>query len=102
MNPRPRRFALLTGCVSFASVVSLSLSLSASSPKFFQAATQADFLKGEVDNLSIDSNGQLMLGPATELVYEPATPFLWSVPVPVPVIVIPSFSSWAGSGTGRR
>ena len=31
----------------------------ASSPKFFQAATQADFLKGDVENLSIDSRGQL-------------------------------------------
>ena len=43
----------------------------ASTPKFFQAATQADFLKGEVDNLSIDARGQLTLGPATDLVYEP-------------------------------
>ncbi len=41
-------------------------------PKFFQAATQADFLKGDVENLSIDSRGQLLLGPATELVYETA------------------------------
>ncbi len=54
-------------------------SLSASSPKFFQVATQADFLKGDVENLSIDGNGQLVLGPATELVYETATPFLWAV-----------------------
>jgi hypothetical protein len=51
----------------------------ASSPKFFQAATQGDFLKGDVENLSIDSQGQLVLGPATELVYETAAPFLWSV-----------------------
>ena len=29
-------------------------------PKFFQAATQADFLKGDVENLSIDSHGQLV------------------------------------------
>ena len=34
------------------------------------AATQADFLKGDVENLSIDTRGQLTLGPATELVYE--------------------------------
>ena len=53
--------------------------LHASSPKFFQAATQADFLKGDVENLSIDSRGQLMLGPATELVYETPAPFLWSM-----------------------
>jgi sugar lactone lactonase YvrE len=49
----------------------------ASSPKFFQAATQSDFLKGDVENLSIDSHGQLVLGSATELVYETAAPFLW-------------------------
>ena len=52
---------------------------SASSPKFFQAATQDDFLKGDVENLSIDSHGQLTLGPATELVYETSAPFLWSM-----------------------
>jgi hypothetical protein len=51
----------------------------ASSPKFFQAVTQADFLKGDVENLSIDNRGQLMLGPAAELVYETAAPFLWAV-----------------------
>jgi hypothetical protein len=53
--------------------------LYASTPKFFQAATQADFLKGDVENLSIDSRGQLLLGPATELVYETPSPFLWTV-----------------------
>jgi hypothetical protein len=53
--------------------------IDASSPKFFQAATQADFLKGDVENLSIDTRGQLVLGPATELVYETAAPFLWSI-----------------------
>ena len=54
-------------------------SIQASSPKFFHAATQADFLKGDVENLSIDSRGQLVLGPVTELVYETAAPFLWSI-----------------------
>jgi len=51
-------------------------SLHASSPKFFQAATQADFLKGEVENLSIDARGQLVLGPAIDLIYETAAPFV--------------------------
>jgi hypothetical protein len=54
-------------------------SVQASTPKFFQADTQAAFLRGEVENLSIDLNGQLVLGPATELVYETAAPFLWSM-----------------------
>src|SRR5262245_22932803 len=53
--------------------------LEASSPKFFQAATQVDVLKGDVENLSVDSRGELSLGPATELVYETAAPFLWSI-----------------------
>jgi len=55
----------------------------ASQPKFFQAATQADFLKGDVDNLSIDAHGRLVLGPATELIYETAAPFVWAI-VPGP------------------
>src|SRR5499427_949332 len=53
--------------------------LHASAPKFFQAATQADFLKGDVDNLSIDPRGQLLLGPAIDLVYETAAPFVWTI-----------------------
>ncbi|HEX4347379.1 MAG TPA: hypothetical protein VHZ73_07390 [Vicinamibacterales bacterium] len=55
------------------------VTLHASSPRFFQAATQADFLKGEVQDVSIDNRGQLTLGPATDLVYEAAAPFLWSM-----------------------
>ena len=55
------------------------LPLQASSPKFFQAATQNEFLKGDVENLSIDAHGQLTLGPVTDLVYETSAPFLWSM-----------------------
>ncbi len=62
-----------------AAVALVSASIHASSSKFFQAATQADFLKGEVTNLSIDEQGRLMLGPATDLVYETSAPFLWAV-----------------------
>lgn len=61
-------------------VAALSLTpIHASTPKFFQADTQAAFLRGDVDSLSIDVNGRLVLGPATELVYETAAPFLWSM-----------------------
>jgi hypothetical protein len=55
------------------------LTVHASSSKFFQTATQADFLKGDVENLSIDNQGRLVLGPATELVYEASAPFVWAV-----------------------
>lgn len=51
----------------------------AASPIFWHVSTQADFLKGEVENLSIDSHGRLVLGPATEVAYETTAPFLWSL-----------------------
>ena len=60
-------------------VLVAAAAIQASTPKFFQAATQNDFLKGDVENLSIDSRGQLLLGPATELVYETASPFIWAL-----------------------
>src|SRR6187399_593831 len=62
-----------------AAVIALALPLHASSPKFFQAATQTEFLKGDVENLTIDSRGELSLGPAAELIYESAAPFLWTI-----------------------
>lgn len=77
-------------------LVSLAVGLHASTPKFFQAATQADFLKGEVENLSIDSRGQLLLGPATELVYETPSPFLWTV------VAAPDGSLFIGTGNDGR
>jgi len=73
------RSASLTALAAAAVVALTFAPIVASSPKFFQASTQSDFLKGDVENLSIDSQGQLVLGPATELVYETAAPFLWSI-----------------------
>jgi sugar lactone lactonase YvrE len=74
----------------------LAVGVQASSPKFFQAVTQADFLKGDVQNLSIDNRGQLTLGPATELVYETAAPFLWAV------VPGPDGSVFVGTGNGGQ
>jgi len=75
------RFRCSVACIAATAVIGgwTIAQLGASSPKFFQAATQSDFLKGDVENLTIDINGQLTLGPATELVYETAAPFLWSM-----------------------
>src|SRR5688572_16304642 len=65
--------------VAAALLATSAAALHASSPRFFQAASQADFLRGDVENLSIDTRGQLTLGPATELVYETSAPFLWAL-----------------------
>src|SRR5688572_32231434 len=66
--------------------------LTASKPIFWQTATLNDFLRGEVENLSIDGHGRLVLGPATELVAETTSPFLWAM------IAAPDGSLYVGSG----
>jgi len=48
-------------------------------PTFWQVSTEAEFLQGEVENLSIDQYGRLTLGPAVAPVYESSAPFLWTL-----------------------
>ena len=61
-------------------------------PTFWQVSTEAEFLQGEVENLSIDTYGRLTLGPATTTVYESSAPFLWTV------VPGPDGSLFVGSG----
>ncbi len=61
----------------FLAAVLAAASLSAT-PGFWQAATQADFLRGEVDQLSIDEHGRLTLGPELARVHDAAAPFVWT------------------------
>jgi hypothetical protein len=77
---RHRHARLLLAAALAAAVVA---AVAASTPVFWQVSTRADFLKGDVDNLSIDNDGRLSLGPATSLVYDSAAPFLWAL-VPAP------------------
>ena len=70
--------------------------LYASSPKFFVAATQPDFLKGDLENLSVDARGQLTLGPVSEVIYETPSPFLWTV------VPAPDGSLFVGTGNDGR
>ena len=65
----------LTGVTFLLAVLSTSLS---AGPGFWQAATQADFLRGEVDQLSIDEHGRVMLGPELTRVHDSAAPFVWT------------------------
>ena len=73
MRTRSARLAATAiGCAAVA------LAVGAASPSFWQTATEADFLRGEVENLAIDPFGRLTLGPTTSAVYEANAPFLWS------------------------
>ena len=75
-----------------AAVLAASVLLSASTATFWTVSTQTDFLKGDVDNLSIDSDGRVFLGPATTQVAETAAPFIWTL--------LPGTDGtlWAGTG----
>ncbi len=73
-------------------VLIIGASVAASTPTFWTVSTQSDFLKGDVEDLSIDSDGRMFPGPTTSLLAETAAPFLWTV------VAAPDGSLWAGSG----
>ena len=69
--------------------------LHASSPVFWRVSTQAEFLAGEADGVSIDTDGRVMLAPAAELLHEATAPFLWS-------LAPAGGALWIGSGGDGR
>jgi sugar lactone lactonase YvrE len=73
-------------------VLAASTLLFASTPTFWTVSTQADFLKGDVTNLSIDADGRVFLGPATSQLTETSAPFLWTL------VAGPDGSLYAGTG----
>jgi WD40 repeat protein len=66
--------------------------LGAAMPTFWTVSSQSDFLKGDVEHLSIDSDGRVFLGPSTSLVSETAAPFLWTM------VAGSDGTLWAGTG----
>ena len=56
---RGRSLALPSCCAAAAGAALL-----AATPTFWTVSTQADFLKGDVEDLSIDSDGRVFLGPS--------------------------------------
>ncbi|HVJ26200.1 MAG TPA: hypothetical protein VM493_01620, partial [Vicinamibacterales bacterium] len=66
--------------------------VSAATPTFWTVGTQADFLEGDVQDLSIDSDGRMLLGPSASVVAETAAPFLWTLHAGADGVL------WAGSG----
>jgi len=73
-------------------VLLVSTSLVAAAPTFWTVSSQADFLKGDVEDLSIDSDGRMFLGPTAVQLAETAAPFLWTL------IAGANGDLWAGTG----
>ena len=66
--------------------------LNAALPTFWQVSTESELLRGEVENLAIDSFGRLTLGPTSSTIYDASAPFLWTV------VNGPDGSLYTGSG----
>src|SRR5918993_4392632 len=66
--------------------------VSAATPTFWTVGTQADFLEGDVQDLSIDSDGRMLLGPSASVVADTSAPFLWTLHASA------DGTLWAGSG----
>ena len=72
--------------------LALTVTLRASAPTFWTVATQSDFLKGDVENLSIDADGRVSLGPETNKLADTSAPFIWTV------VAATDGALWAGTG----
>jgi len=90
LDSRLRRTRTLVMASAIAAAICASVT--ASTPTFWTVSTQADFLKGDVEDLSIDSDGRMFPGPSASLLAETAAPFLWTV------VAGADGSLWAGTG----
>jgi sugar lactone lactonase YvrE len=73
-------------------VLFATVTLRASTSTFWEVSSESEFLRGEIENLSIDSFGRLTLGPTATSVYETNAPFVWTL------VSGPDGSVYAGSG----
>ena len=67
------------GGVAASALLLLSSLTVYATPGFWESATQAEFLRGDVENLSIDEHGRLMLGPEVQRVNDSNVPFVWAL-----------------------
>src|SRR5688572_28414765 len=85
---RPSAAAAVTTCLG----ACLAAVLHAATPSFWTVASQSDFLKGDVEDLSIYSDGRVVLGPSASVVAETSAPFIWTA------LAAPDGGFFAGSG----
>ncbi|HEY6507152.1 MAG TPA: hypothetical protein VIY56_04015 [Vicinamibacterales bacterium] len=69
----------LSRVAAVVTALAATIGLQAAVPTFWQVATETEFLRGDVDGLSIDSYGRLALGPVASTVYDSTAPFLWAL-----------------------
>ena len=90
MSPSSQRYvrAMLACALASAAIVGVQAAL----PTFWQVSTEAEFLQGDIEDVSIDGYGRLTLGPAVTPHFESSAPFLWTL------ASAPDGSVFVGSG----
>ena len=88
----PRLFRFGRALVWPLAALAVTVTLRAAAPTFWTVSTQSDFLKGDVENLSIDADGRVSLGPETRRLADTSAPFVWSV------VAASDGALWAGTG----
>jgi sugar lactone lactonase YvrE len=73
-KPRSRSLFVLAA-------IGLAVSAPAAVPTFWRLESQADFLPGEVEGVSISSEGTISLAPSAQVLAEVNDPYLWSLAV---------------------
>ncbi len=65
--------------LALALILAAAPALEAAQPQFWRIEGARDFLEGEVQGLSIDSEGRVRLAPASRALHDPEVPNLWCV-----------------------
>lgn len=65
-------------CFVVLAAVAIATAVPLAAPQFWRAATMADFLKGDLERVSVDEQGRLSLGPAITAVFDTGAPFVWT------------------------
>jgi sugar lactone lactonase YvrE len=60
-------------------LVCLAASAWAAQPQFWKIEGARDFLDGETDGLSVDSEGRVRLAPSSKSLHDPEAPYVWSL-----------------------
>jgi len=77
----------------FVAVAAVSLT---AGPQSWRAATQPEFLKGDLEQVSVDEHGRLTLGPAITRVFDAGVPFVWTA------VAGPSGATFLGTGNDGK
>ncbi len=68
----------------------------AAGPQSWRAATQSEFLKGDLEQISVDETGRLTLGPAITRVFDAGVPFIWTA------VAGPNGATFLGTGNDGK